>query len=34
MQKDESQKVVPLYAEKIIISKRKVKVWEIIIKRN
>jgi stress response protein YsnF len=34
MLKDESQKIIPLYAEKIIISKRKVKVGEIVISKR
>ncbi|MGE5634504.1 MAG: DUF2382 domain-containing protein [Deltaproteobacteria bacterium] len=34
MQNSGSQKVIPLYAEKIIISKRKVKVGEIIINKR
>lgn len=34
MQNSGSQKVIPLYAEKIIISKRKVKVGEIIINKK
>ena len=34
MLNDGSQKAIPLYAEKIIISKRKVKVGEIIIKKR
>jgi stress response protein YsnF len=34
MLNDGSQKVIPLYAEKIIISKRKVKVGEIIINKS
>jgi stress response protein YsnF len=34
MLNDGSQKVIPLYAEKIIISKRKVKVGEIIINKR
>jgi stress response protein YsnF len=34
MQNSRSQKVIPLYAEKIIISKRKVKVGEIIINKK
>ena len=34
IENDESPKVIPLYAEKIIISKRKVKVEEIIINKK
>ena len=34
MKNDESQIIIPLYAEKIIISKRKVQVGEIIINKK